>query len=241
MNNLEVPLARALPAVRAAAARRQLEVYVGGSRLRFRFSWRTGLTASVITLATVGGGLAVAANLTKGPVPISPNGTLEFGKAPSFVSVVSGDKVVGYIPRSDIEPVRPGTPIPNGTSGVMTVYGSDLHTVVGHMYPGVGFAALGATPSTSCTTVTTIGGGISTSTACTGTAISVPDVVGMSTPSAAAKLSGLGLSVRVVNVASTSVPHGHVVMMSPAPGSGLVNEVTVTIENSANTASNAEG
>lgn len=236
MSNFELPIARALPAARAAAARRQLETFVGGSRTTFRLRWRSGLTASIVAVAAVGGSLAAAAILTKGLIPISPNGSLELNKAPSFVSVVSGGKVVGYVPRADIVPGKPGTPVPNGTRGVMTVYGSNLRTVVGHMYPGVGFVALGATPSTSCTTVTTIVGGNPTSTTCTGTAIMVPNVVGMSTPSAAAKLSGLGFFTNIVNVDSTTVPSGHVVMMSPAPGSSLAKMTTVTIENSSNSA-----
>jgi hypothetical protein len=38
---------------------------------------------------------------------------------------------------------------------IYTVYGPDLTTVVGHMYPGVGFVPLGVTPPPT-STVTTV-------------------------------------------------------------------------------------
>jgi hypothetical protein len=241
MSNLELPIARALPSIRAEAARRQLEAFVGDTHSNVRLRWRPGLTATFIALAMVGGSFAAAAIITKGPVPISSTGSLEINKAPTFVSVTSGGKVVGYIPRTDIEPVKPGEPIPNGLGGIKPVYGSNLRTVVGHMYPGIGFVALGAIPSTSCTSVTTIVANGPPPTPCTGAEITVPDVVGMSTPSAAAKLSRLGFTINIINVGSTVVPRGEVVTMSPAPGSSLDQRAVVTIDNSADPATRGEG
>jgi hypothetical protein len=85
---------------------------------------------------------------TKGPVPPFPGGGItseQMAQVPDYVPTVdSGTKVLGYVSKCDLgycpdRPVRPGQ--------VETVYGEDLQTVVGHMYPNKGFVPLGTNPA----------------------------------------------------------------------------------------------
>jgi len=119
---------------------------------------------------------------TVGPVPSSalkPGGSVDLSQVPDFVSALSNGKVVGYIPKSELFPTRPA-PKSSGSGSppspyvaptaadmaaqnaalVQTVYGPDLATVVGHMYPGAGFVPLGATPQQSSTVTTVTGYGM---------------------------------------------------------------------------------
>ena len=184
----------------------------------------------------VGGGVAIAADLTRGPVPTGSNGTLNFKQAPDFISVVgSKGQVVGYVPRSDVAAGPANTAMPTTAIGkILPVFGPDLRTLVGHLYPGVGFVALGSSPaSVSCPPETTIvSNGGSASMSCPTTFVSVPNVVGESTPAAAAIMSGLGLTVNVVDVPSASVPKGVVVSMSPTADSLVASRSVETIVNS---------
>ena len=106
----------------------------------------------------------------------TPGGGIDLSKVPDFVPAISNGKIVGYIPKSQLFPPQ-STPSQGGTSSspyvaptpaneeaqsaqlVKTVYGADLVTVVGHMYPGVGFVPLGATPEPSSTVTTVTGYG----------------------------------------------------------------------------------
>lgn len=116
---------------------------------------------------------------TVGTIPgsaLKAGGGVDLSKVPDFVPALSNGKVVGYIPKSELFPTQPVAPKSADTGSsqapyvaptaadeaaqnaelVKTVYGPDLVTVVGHMYPGVGFVPLGGTPGPS--TVTTVTG-----------------------------------------------------------------------------------
>jgi hypothetical protein len=93
-------------------------------------------------------------NPTKGPIPpdASPpeGGELNDALVPDFVSAFGRDGVTiaGYIPKRYLLEgggSSPGSPSNPPQPEPQPVYGEDLTTLVGHMVPGVGFVALGAT------------------------------------------------------------------------------------------------
>lgn len=139
-------------------------------------------TTSGPTLPSVvppSGGDTSSATPTRGTVPTSalqPGGGVDLSKVPDFVSALGHDgQVVGYIPKSQLfppsspqstqaSPLLPGDTYRAPTAADMaasnakliyTVYGPDLTTVVGHMYPGIGFVPLGQAPQDQPATVTT--------------------------------------------------------------------------------------
>jgi hypothetical protein len=104
------------------------------------------------------------ATATKGTEPAVPptlaDGSIDTAQLPDFIPVVTNDGSAGYVLRAALMDAVHG-------SGVHTVFGEDLRTVVGHMYPGRGFVPLGIDPetvaqtpsSTAIVTTTTLGGG----------------------------------------------------------------------------------
>src|ERR1700722_5315710 len=132
--NHELPEPRNLPLERMGAAKRQLERAISRRRSKWAWGWKPSLVAAIILSVSVGGGFAIAASLTKGPVPIGPNGELELNHAPDFVGVSSDGKVVGYVPRAYIIGSSKG-PLDEKLGSVAPVYGSNLTTEVGHLYP----------------------------------------------------------------------------------------------------------
>jgi hypothetical protein len=230
----ELPPFRSMPPARLHAARRQLESVARGD-IRI-WPWRLSRGAAVglsIGIAVAGGTVAVAAIPSKGPVPFARNGSIDWQKVPDFVSVIIGGRTVGYVPRADVLPSPVantsvsslGTPIP--------VYNSDLTTLVGHLYSGIGFVPLGTSPSSMpCRPESIAEGPVTHSIACPSERLTLPNVIGMSTPSAAGELSGLGVVVNVVNIRSHVAAQGTVVAMTPAAGTAVSARSTVTIENS---------
>jgi hypothetical protein len=221
---------------RQVAARRQLEAVVAEKK-RLRWPWRPGVFVAIGTCVALGGGSAVAAAyLTRGPVPVSANGSLNFKLAPDFVSVVgSHGKIVGYAPRDDVVPPTGDTSIrATSSSVIIPVYGADLTTLVGHIYPGVGFVPLGhPANSSSCSSETTYTNvGASVTIPCPSTMESLPTVVGEFLPTVAAQLSGLGLNLSIVYIHSQSIPKGHVVAMSPPAGSEVPARSVVVLDSS---------
>jgi hypothetical protein len=120
---------------------------------------------------------------TVGTIPDSAwqqGGGIDLSKVPDFVPAVSGGKIVGYIPKGELFPtsgtpqdIKPtpqsasSGPTPSPTAAdiaglnadaVKTVYASDLTTVVGHMYPNVGFVPVGQAPPAATTPTTWIPG-----------------------------------------------------------------------------------
>jgi hypothetical protein len=117
---------------------------------------------------------------------------------------------------------------------VAPVFGNDLKTVVGHLYPGAGFVAVGGSPSAACSPVGTIGiSAAGTTTEHTYPCVTqvLPNVVGLFTPTALAEISSLGITNNVINVHSATVPPGHIVSMSPPAGSRLFGHGPVTLTN----------
>jgi hypothetical protein len=114
-----------------------------------------------------------ASTPTVGTIPASAiaGGTMDASQVPDFVPVMGqGGKVVGYIKKQDLL-MQGASPAGIGGAAGPTaqdqanqqaratapVYGPDLTTVVGHMYPNVGFVANGASPPSAATvTPTTI-------------------------------------------------------------------------------------
>jgi hypothetical protein len=105
---------------------------------------------------------------TVGPVPASawqPNG-FDLSQVPDFIPAMSNGKVVGFVPKSQLFPTSSAlqgppvaapsngaTPSPTAAddaavdaSSILTVYGPDLTTIIGHMYPGEVFVPVGESP-----------------------------------------------------------------------------------------------
>jgi PASTA domain len=229
----QLPPTRSLPTVWARAARSQLESVVNGT-IRNWGRMSRGATAGLGIGLVIAGGAAAAATIpTSGPVPTTQSGSIDWQNVPDFISVAANGNVVGYAPRLDVLPFPEANGLTTGLGATVPVYKGDLQTLVGHVYPGIGYVPLGSSPSSvPCQPETTVGNSGSQSIACPSTSISLPNVVGTSTPAAAAELSGLSVLVHVINVSSQSVANGIVVTMSPAAGTAVSARSTVTIENS---------
>ena len=173
---------------------------------------------------------------TKGTIPTAQDGRIDFEKAPDYVSVVGkSGKIVGYAPKAYILPSTAANQPENPKLGsVAPVFGNDLKTLVGHLFPGVGFVAVGGSPSAACSPVGTIGisaDGTPAEHTYPCVTLVLPNVVGLFTPTASAEISSLGISDHVINVHSTTVPPGHIVAMSPPAGSKLFGHGPVTLTN----------
>lgn len=178
----------------------------------------------IIGIASNGFGMFSASGPTKGGMPYDPPKGPPYDKVPDYLSVDIGPGKIGYTPKAYLT-------APNGTTNapllgrVAPVYASNLTTLLGHEYPDIGFVPLGSSPWTQACQVAMVYGrtasGTLTSTTipCPSTLVVLPDVNGMVTPTAVGELSGLGISVVIQNVDSTSVPPGHIVSTNPAGGS----------------------
>ncbi|HUZ09029.1 MAG TPA: hypothetical protein VMU76_02575 [Acidimicrobiales bacterium] len=97
---------------------------------------------------------------TKGAIPASAaaHGAIDWSQAPDYVSVTSNGRIVGYVNKTALIPTPLGQPVRGQAPSspevppplasrpqlpIVTVYGPDLVTVVGHEYPGKGFVPLG--------------------------------------------------------------------------------------------------
>lgn len=124
----------------------------GGGAMRSFEKPRLALTAAVVLVAVAliaCGSEApeptpsqAAINFTRGPVPDSarlPDGSIDHSQVPDFIPAVDGGGNVGWIWSADVLP-------PDGEERVeaVTVYADDLTTVVGRMFPDVGFVPLGS-------------------------------------------------------------------------------------------------
>lgn len=83
-----------------------------------------------------------AISFTRGPLPDSarlPDGSVDQSQVPDFIPATYGDRNVGWIWSADVLP-PPGEDLVE----IVTVYADDLSTVIGHMFPSVGFVPLGS-------------------------------------------------------------------------------------------------
>jgi hypothetical protein len=105
-----------------------------------------GLT--VVVAATSASG----PTLTKGRVPagaMQAGAPLDLSQFPDFVAASDQQgNIVGYVPKADLAPPGAAGALVSGVAqpGPIPVYGEDLTTLVGHMYPDKGFVALGTNP-----------------------------------------------------------------------------------------------
>ena len=100
-------------------------------------------------------GIAAGSGPSKGPIPSAAltGGAIDKSLVPDFIPALDRDGTqAGYVAKDlaipDGRPIN--VPIP--------VYGDDLKTIVGHMYPGRGFVGLGASPG-SVPTFSVVTGG----------------------------------------------------------------------------------
>ena len=100
-------------------------------------------------MIAVGGGGAVLLHVFLASTPDAQNrptvgGPISYRngrvKGPDFVAVEGKGKIAGYEPISYLFPTNPSG---SHVGEVAPVYSRDLHTLVGHEYPGVGFVPLG--------------------------------------------------------------------------------------------------
>ena len=213
-------------------------------RLAFHSSRRRALigsSASLVVLvgaiaAVTGGfGLLGPSGPTKGGMPYEPgNHNIAYSSIPDYLSVIIGPNKVGYTPKAYVT-------APNGSSGdslmglPAPVYASNLKTLLGHDYAGIGFVPLGSSPwNQPCRTetVTQVGsnGQTSHTIPCPSTMIVLPNVVDMVTPTAVGQLSGLGVGVVIQNVHSQAIAPGHIVSTSPQAGTTVHARQPVVVD-----------
>lgn len=215
--------------------RRTLDVMAHGLRLRsaevgraLHSSRRRAVIVTsaslVVALGAIAGlnggfGLFGSQGPTKGGMPRElPGKTISYASIPDYLSVYIGPTEIGYTPKAYVT-------LANGSSGnspmglPAPVYASNLTTLLGHDYAGIGFVPLGTSPwSLPCRS----GTGPST--------LVLPNVVDMVTPTAVGKLSGLGIAVVIQNVRSRAITPGHIVSTSPPAGATIHACQPVTVD-----------
>ncbi len=217
----------------------------------WRWSWRTlavsgTALAFVATLVVVFNSpepnhpVGTTVDQTKGTVPTSSNGTIDSKQIPAFISALGRNgEIVGYIPRAYLVPAEKNQPMSSKVGGVAPVYASDLKTLVGHFYPGVGFVALGTSPASKpCIPEQTVlsraanGQTVVSTIACPSTIETVPTIVGTFLPTAMGQLSSESLQANISYVHSPSVSEGYVMSVTPGPGSKVPARSVLTVVSS---------
>jgi hypothetical protein len=182
--------------------------------------------AAIVGFTTSGFGLLSSTGPTKGGLPYSPNATIPYKKIPDYVSVYIGPNAIGYTPKAYLNAPSGSTNDPL-LGRIMPIFASNLTTLLGHEYPGVGYVPLGDSPwSLACRPEHVSNESIANGQTvveivqipCPSTTMALPNVVGMVTPTAVGELSGLGLDVVIQNVEHSSIPVGHIVSTSPQGG-----------------------
>jgi hypothetical protein len=226
---------------------RSLNIVMNALRVRSeqsRTSYRRLLVSSsapivvliaVIGFATNGFGLLSVSGPTKGGMPYSQRTIVPYNKIPDYLSVYIGPNEVGYTPKAYLA-------APDGSDNdpllgrIAPIFASNLTTLLGHEYPGIGFVRLGSSPwALSCKpedvgSETAGGGQTITTIPCPSTTLVLPNVVGMVTPTAVGELSGLGVGVVIQNVHSTSIPPGHIVSTWPRGGTTVHARQQVVVD-----------
>jgi len=200
-----------------------------------------GAAAFVADDLGTGGASPRTSSLTAGTVPFPvQGGSLNPKKIPDFVETLGRTgKVVGYVPRAYLFSVtRVNESAPSKLGGVAPIYARDLKTLVGHMYPGVGYVPLGKSLASepcmteSMTERTATGATLTEAIACPSTIEVVPNVVGLYTPTAMGELSEGSLQGQPTYAHSRSVPEGHVISVSPSPGTKVHARSEITVVSS---------
>lgn len=179
----------------------------------------------VIGLATNGFGLLSVSGPSKGGMPRDYGFGVSYSQIPDYLSVYIGPKSneFGYSPKAYLIPTLGSSDDPV-IGRIAPIFASNLTTLLGHLYPGIGFVRLGTSPwSLPCHRETVItknagGGQTVTTMPCPSTMLTLPNVVGMVTPTAVGELSQLGFNMDIQSVHSSSVPVGHIVSTSPPAG-----------------------
>jgi hypothetical protein len=216
----------------------ELRAALHASRRRVFLASSASLVVVVGALAVVTGGFGDlgATGPTKGQMPYEPGKTVPYSSIPDYISVRIGPDMTGYAPKAYVA-ARSGAS-GNSLIGVPApVYASNLTTLLGHEYSGIGFVPLGKSPwSQPCRveTVTEVGesGATFTTVPCPSTTVVLPNVIGMVTPTGVAELSSLGVFVAVQNVPSQAVGRGHIVSTTPVAGSVVHARQTIVVDNS---------
>jgi hypothetical protein len=214
---------------------RSLNIVMSALRVRSeqsRTSYRRLLVSSsaplvvlivVIGFATNGFGLLSVSGPTKGGMPYNPGRNVPYNKIPDYLSVYIGPNEVGYTPKAYLSAPE-GSDNDSLLGRIAPIFASNLTTLLGHEYPGIGFVRLGTSPWVlSCnpeSVFSETAGGVQTitTTPCPSTTLVLPNVAGMVTPTAVGELSGLGVGVVIQNVHGSSVPIGHIAWTSPRGG-----------------------
>lgn len=115
------------------------------------------LAAALVIVISLTVAVAVAGaaspTSTKGRIPdeaFRPRSGLDWSLVPDFVAASDQQgRVVGYVPRSALAGPAPADRLMQGVfrPAPIPVYGEDLTTVVGYMYPDKGFVPLGVDPN----------------------------------------------------------------------------------------------
>ena len=216
---------RSFNVVHNALRLRSSELRASRRRILFSSSAPLIVLVAVIGLATNGFGVLSASGPSKGGMPHDYGPGVAYSQIPDYLSVYIGPKPnqFGYAPKAYlVSPLGSSNDPLDGR--IAPIFASDLTTLIGHLYPGVGFVRLGTSPwSRPCLPETVInknagGGQTVTTIPCPSTILILPNVVGMVTPTAVGELSGLGVGVVIQNVHSSSVQVGHIVSTSPIGG-----------------------
>jgi hypothetical protein len=217
-------LGRTLNIVLNALRLRSSELRASRRRMLLSSSAPLIVLVAVIGIATNGFGLLSVSVPSKGGMPRDYGFGVTYSQIPDYLSVYIGPKPneFGYAPKAYlVSPLGSANDPLDGR--IAPIFASNLATLIGHLYPD-GFVRLGTSPwSLPCLpegTVSENADGVKTVTPipCPSTMLTLPNVVGMVTPTAVGELSGLGVGVVIRNVHSSSVPIGHIVSTSPIGG-----------------------
>jgi len=226
---------RSLNIVMNALRLRSSELRNSHRRMLLSISVPFVVLALAIGIVTNGFGLLSVSGPTKGGLPYHSGKGVPYDKMPDYLSVYIGPNDIGYTPKAYLA-------APNGSFNdpllgrTAPIFASNLTTLLGHEYPGIGFVRLGTSPwSLSCIpasvyTESTGGAQSVTNIPCPSTTLTLPNVVGMVTPTAVGELSGLGVGVVIQNVYSGSVPVGHIVSTSPRGGTTVHARQQVVVD-----------
>lgn len=172
---------------------------------------RPAVFTAVGVVALVGlTGLALAIS---GTFSSGPSSSYGYRALPSLLPVHTVGNAEGYVPKAYL--ATPNGAVSDPLLGqVAPVYHEPGGALIGHWYSGFGFFPLGKSPWSRCD-----GSGRGGSAGAGSCAqIRLPNIAGVPTPRGVGELSGLGVSVVIVDVHSPIVAPGHILSTSPTGG-----------------------